>query len=65
MEKFKNCFFKNKIKNFKTINFEKNKLNMKIVELNKIIDFSSYDKRIFNKDKTETYSLVISKSYPI
>lgn len=51
--------------NFKTIFFEKKKLNIKISEISKIIDFSYYDKRIFNRDKTETKSLWIKKNYPI
>lgn len=65
MSKFKDNFFNNKIDNFKTIIFEKTKLDIKIIELNKIIDFSSYDKRIFNEDKTETQSIEIKKKYPI
>lgn len=59
MESFKELFLKSKTNFFKTTIFERKKMNLKIIELNKIIDFSSYDKRIFNKEKTETKSIVV------
>ncbi len=65
MLSFKKSFFNNEIKSFKSLNFEKTKLNIKITELNKLIDFSFYDKRIFNFDRTETSSVKIKKNYPI
>lgn len=55
-------YFKKSIKStFKTVNFEKKFFNIKIIELNKIIDFSSYDKRIFNKTKTSTKPIILKK----
>lgn len=59
MESFRRSFFENEVRSFKSINFEKTRLDIKITELNKMIDFSFYDKRTFNFDKTETESLCI------
>lgn len=59
MVSFKKIFHSGGSETFKTLNFEKKKLNIKITELNKLIDFSFYDKRLFNEDKTETKSLFI------
>ena len=64
MISFKKFFEEGNKKIFKTTIFEKKKLNIKITDINKLIDFSYYDKRIFNKDKTETKPLFY-KSYPI
>jgi hypothetical protein len=63
IEKFRLCFLKKQTRKFKTLNFEKIKLDIKIVELNKIIDFSFYDKRIFNSSKTKTTALVLEKFF--
>lgn len=57
INKFKEYFYNNQSYQFTVQNFKKNNLNIQISELYKIIDFSGYNKRIFNNDKTETSSL--------
>lgn len=65
MEEFKKLFYENKKKSIKTTLFDKNFLDMKISEIDKIIDFGGYDKRIFNKTKSNTSPLIINEIYPM
>ena len=59
MHTFKDLFYNSKKDSIKMTLFNKNFLDMRITEINKIIDFGGYDKRIFNSDKTTTTPLVI------
>lgn len=58
-KEFKNLFLENKEVKLKEINFKKANFSIKFEEIEKNIRLNSYDKRIFNKKKTETKPLVI------
>lgn len=62
LDSFKKAFFDETKESFKTLLFEKKRMVLKIREVNKIIDFGSYDKRIFNSTKTRTTPII---KYPI
>ena len=59
MDDFKKNFKQKNIVGLSIDQFKKNNMCITISEINKQIDFSFYDKRIFNDDKTETTALTI------
>ena len=61
MNDFKKNFHQKTKVNLNIDQFKKNNMFMTIDEINKQIDFSFYDKRIFNHNKTETTPLTINE----
>lgn len=59
---FKNLFYNKKKEKIKMTFFNKNFLDMKINEINKIINFDGYDKRIFSNNKKFTQPLIINEN---
>jgi hypothetical protein len=57
VKSFEDLFYKNKKKKIDMTHFNKNFLSMKINDVSKIIDFGSYDKRIFYSKKKKTKSI--------
>ncbi len=62
-ENFLKFFLQNEKKKISTIIFNKGFLKMQISEINKVIDFSNYDKRIFINKKYDTIPIKINTLY--
>lgn len=60
LEEIKKNFKEKNSIHFKTQLFQKGFLDMKIIDIYKIIDFGSYDKRIFNEKKDNTTPIFIN-----
>ncbi len=60
-EEFKSLFISNKEIKLKESNFKKSNFSLKFEEIEKSIRLNSYDKRIFNKNKTKTKALIVDK----
>ena len=59
-EDFKKTFYSEKKKEIKTSQFKRSNLNIKIVDVNKVITMGEYDKREFSENKKTTKPIYIN-----